>query len=106
RQRYRRPPRGDEFVVVLPNVPGSLVAKRVAQKILITLAEEFTIESHAIRVTTSIGISLYPQDAEQVAGLIQAADAAMYESKHSGKNQYSLAKSKRPQVKQPIYEAN
>lgn len=82
---------GDEFVVILPNIPGSLIAKRVAQKILITLAEEFTIESHGINVTTSIGISLYPQDAQQLDQLLQSADSAMYAAKHSGKNQYKMA---------------
>ncbi|MBE9030908.1 CHASE2 domain-containing protein [filamentous cyanobacterium LEGE 11480] len=92
---------GDEFVVVLPNVPGALVAKRVAQKILTTLAEEFTIESHGIQVTTSIGISLYPQDGEQITGLIQAADTAMYQSKNSGKNQYTIAQITRTAVKRP-----
>jgi diguanylate cyclase (GGDEF)-like protein/PAS domain S-box-containing protein len=84
---------GDEFVVVLPNVPGPLIARRVAQKILTTLAEEFTISSHAIHITTSIGISLYPQNAQQMDTLIQSADEAMYQSKNSGKNQYTIAKS-------------
>jgi diguanylate cyclase (GGDEF)-like protein len=80
-------------VVVLPNVPGPLIARRVAQKILTTLAEEFTIASHAIHITTSIGISLYPQNAQQMDRLIQSADEAMYQSKNSGKNQYTIAKS-------------
>jgi diguanylate cyclase (GGDEF)-like protein/PAS domain S-box-containing protein len=83
---------GDEFVVVLPQIPGALIAKRVAQKILATLATEFTIESHTIHVTTSIGISLYPQDSTGLDSLIQSADTAMYESKNCGKNRYTLAK--------------
>lgn len=82
---------GDEFVVVLPNVPGPLIAKRVAQKILTTLAEEFTIEGQVIQVTISIGISLYPQDATQLDGLVQAADDAMYQAKKRGKNRYMFA---------------
>jgi diguanylate cyclase (GGDEF)-like protein/PAS domain S-box-containing protein len=85
---------GDEFVVVLPNVPGPLIARRVAQKILITLAEEFTIDGNAIHVTTSIGIGLYPQNAAQISQLIEVADAAMYQSKNSGKNQYTIARTK------------
>jgi diguanylate cyclase (GGDEF)-like protein/PAS domain S-box-containing protein len=89
---------GDEFVVVLPNVPGPLIAKRVARKILTTLAEEFTIASHPIHITTSIGISLYPQNAQQMDSLIQSADEAMYQSKNNGKNQYTIAQSAIAQV--------
>jgi diguanylate cyclase (GGDEF)-like protein/PAS domain S-box-containing protein len=94
---------GDEFVVVLPNVPGPLIAKRVAQKILTTLAEEFTIASHGIHVTTSIGISLYPQNAQQMDGLIQSADEAMYQSKNSGKNQYTIAKANLVKAQRPSH---
>ncbi len=94
---------GDEFVVVLPNVPGPLIAKRVAQKILITLAEEFTIASHGIHITTSIGISLYPQNAQQMDSLIQSADEAMYQSKNSGKNQFTIAKANRVKAQRPSH---
>jgi diguanylate cyclase (GGDEF)-like protein/PAS domain S-box-containing protein len=82
---------GDEFVVILPNVPGALVAKRVAQKILTTLAEDFTISGNTIHVTSSIGISIYPSDSREVVILIEKADNAMYHAKSCGKNQFVFA---------------
>jgi diguanylate cyclase (GGDEF)-like protein/PAS domain S-box-containing protein len=86
---------GDEFVVIVPHIPGVAVAKRVAKKILATLAEEFTIEGHIIHVTTSIGISMYPTDSDEMSSLMQKADTAMYEAKQSGKNQFVIAKTPR-----------
>jgi diguanylate cyclase (GGDEF)-like protein/PAS domain S-box-containing protein len=82
---------GDEFVVILPAIPGVHEAKRVANKILATLAEGFSLEGHAVQVTTSIGLSLYPNDSQDADQLIQQADAAMYQAKKRGKNQLALA---------------
>jgi diguanylate cyclase (GGDEF)-like protein/PAS domain S-box-containing protein len=86
---------GDEFVVIVPHIPGVAVAKRVAKKILATLAEEFTIEGHIIHVTTSIGISMYPGDSDEMGSLMQKADSAMYEAKQRGKNQFVITKTPR-----------
>jgi diguanylate cyclase (GGDEF)-like protein/PAS domain S-box-containing protein len=82
---------GDEFVVILPAIPGEEEVQRVAQKILSTLREPFSLDHHVVQVTTSIGISLYPNDAEDAEELLQIADNAMYEAKKLGKNRSSLA---------------
>jgi diguanylate cyclase (GGDEF)-like protein/PAS domain S-box-containing protein len=82
---------GDEFVIIVPNIPGVTVAKRVAKKILTALAEEFTLDEHIIHVTTSIGISMYPTDSSDMELLIQKADEAMYKAKQAGKNQFAIA---------------
>lgn len=84
---------GDEFTVILPAIPSLQDATRVADKILATLTNPFALEGHTIFVTTSIGISLYPDDSTDVDALIKAADSAMYLAKQLGKNRYSLAAS-------------
>jgi diguanylate cyclase (GGDEF)-like protein/PAS domain S-box-containing protein len=81
---------GDEFVVILPAIPGEEEVQRVAQKILSTLREPFSLDQHGVQVTTSIGISIYPNDAEEAEELLQIADNAMYEAKKLGKNQFSM----------------
>jgi diguanylate cyclase (GGDEF)-like protein/PAS domain S-box-containing protein len=84
---------GDEFVVILPRIPGIRGASRVARKILATLSEDFGLDGHTVQVTTSIGISLYPDHSQDLDSLMQQADAAMYHAKEKGKNQFYLASS-------------
>ena len=76
---------GDEFTVILPGIPNEAVALTVADKIRDTIDKQFKLEGHTIRVTTSIGVSLYPIDAEDIDGLIDRADTAMYEDKRKSK---------------------
>ncbi len=82
---------GDEFVVILPAIPGAQDAVRVANKILGTLSQGFVITGQQILVSTSIGISLYPNDGEDVDRLLEKADIAMYHAKQNGKNQFAFA---------------
>ncbi|MBD2329552.1 CHASE2 domain-containing protein [Alkalinema sp. FACHB-956] len=82
---------GDEFTVILPAVPGIQEVIRVAEKILHTLAQPFILEGHTVRVTTSIGISLYPNHAEDLETLLKQADTAMYRAKQAGKSQFAIA---------------
>ncbi|NJR51850.1 MAG: CHASE2 domain-containing protein [Leptolyngbyaceae cyanobacterium CSU_1_3] len=79
---------GDEFVIILPAIPNSQDVARVAEKILSTLSQAFAISGETISVTTSIGISIYPEDSEEIDSLIQQADDAMYQAKEQGKNQF------------------
>ncbi len=81
---------GDEFVVILTGLTDTSDAARVAQNILNTLVRPITLDNHEIFVTTSIGISLYPNDAKDVEGLTQNADAAMYRAKEQGRNHYQF----------------
>jgi diguanylate cyclase (GGDEF)-like protein/PAS domain S-box-containing protein len=91
---------GDEFVVILPAIPGDEEAKRVARKILSTLAKSFSLDSHAVQVTTSIGISLFPNNSEDPDLLIEMADNAMYQAKGLGKNRFAMV-SGLPAMPQP-----
>ncbi len=77
---------GDEFVVILDNVASEEDASVVTQKILKLGIEPFTIDSHELFVTCSIGIASYPKDGEDAETLLKNADAALYRAKDQGRN--------------------
>jgi diguanylate cyclase (GGDEF)-like protein len=79
---------GDEFVFVLPEIESVEQVGLVAQKILQTLRQHVLIDGHAIQLSGSLGISIYPFDGETSEQLIKNADAAMYWAKESGKNHF------------------
>jgi diguanylate cyclase (GGDEF)-like protein/PAS domain S-box-containing protein len=81
---------GDEFTVILPAIPTREEAAVVAEKIRDAIKQPFLLQEHTVFVTTSIGISLYPVDTQDRDVLVNNADAAMYRSKESGKNQYQF----------------
>jgi len=74
---------GDEFAVLLSRVSCREDAQEVSQKIIALLTEPFILEGIKAQVSigVSIGISIFPQDADDVDGMINASDIAMYESK-------------------------
>ena len=75
---------GDEFTVILPRISSVEDAQLVAQKLLLEIADPIDIVSTRVRVTPSIGIAVYPEDALDRDDLLQRADQAMYRSKDSG----------------------
>ncbi|WP_346728380.1 putative bifunctional diguanylate cyclase/phosphodiesterase [Rubrivivax gelatinosus] len=75
---------GDEFVLVLPRTDAA-GASHVAQKLLQIVQQPVQLEGHELAVTPSIGIALYPADAEDYDTLFASADAAMYRAKMSGR---------------------
>lgn len=79
---------GDEFVVVLLDIQKADNAANIAQKIVDELANPFNIGDHILYVTSSIGISLYPEDGYNSDILIKNADSAMYSAKTGGRNCY------------------
>jgi diguanylate cyclase (GGDEF)-like protein/PAS domain S-box-containing protein len=81
---------GDEFTIILEDIADFRDAAVVAQKILRQLAEPFHLNGYRLHVTTSIGISLYPADGEDIQTLLRNADAAMYRAKKQGKNNYQF----------------
>ncbi|KAB8064940.1 putative bifunctional diguanylate cyclase/phosphodiesterase [Janthinobacterium violaceinigrum] len=84
---------GDEFVVIVEPADDASEMASVARKILAVLAEPFALEGHQLYVSASIGVSLYPFDAQDVATLTRNADTAMYHAKHQGKNRYAVFQS-------------
>ena len=81
---------GDEFLILLPEIGDPANAGRMAQLILTELALPYHISGHDLIVTPSIGITVWPQDAEDLPSLVRKADVAMYHSKSMGRNQYSF----------------
>jgi diguanylate cyclase (GGDEF)-like protein/PAS domain S-box-containing protein len=81
---------GDEFTVLLTEIKHIKHAAKVAQRILDLFNEPFAIESHEVSITTSIGISIYPDDGETVDTLLKHADTAMYHAKDQGRNNYQF----------------
>lgn len=81
---------GDEFAIVLYEVNDSSDAVEVAQKIIQNTKEEFSIGSHNLIPSTSIGISMYPEHAKDGDTLVKLADDAMYLAKQKGKDLYEL----------------
>ena len=83
---------GDEFVVALPQVQSGIAAAHTVSKIQKALSRLFLLEGHELRITPSIGISVFPHDGETVEALMQNADAAMYHAKAQGRNNYQFFK--------------
>jgi diguanylate cyclase (GGDEF)-like protein/PAS domain S-box-containing protein len=82
---------GDEFTIVLQDVPTADAACVVAQKVLRKIAEPMEIGAHRLYVTTSIGITFFPDDGDDAETLLKNADAAMYRAKANGRNTYQMA---------------
>ena len=72
---------GDEFLILLADLAQAADAQAVAEKVLHAIAAPMDVEGHAVQVTASVGIAVYPDDGEDVDALIERADAAMYASK-------------------------
>jgi diguanylate cyclase (GGDEF)-like protein len=81
---------GDEFVIILNGQSNEEVIFRAMQRIAARIAEPITIEGKELYVTCSAGISLYPQDGEDVDTLLKNADAAMYRAKEHGRNNFQF----------------
>jgi diguanylate cyclase (GGDEF)-like protein/PAS domain S-box-containing protein len=83
---------GDEFVLVLPELREAADAGAVARKLLGLLSQPYSIEGHHLRITPTVGISIYPKDGADADTLIRNADTAMYHAKESGKNAFRFFK--------------
>jgi diguanylate cyclase (GGDEF)-like protein/PAS domain S-box-containing protein len=83
---------GDEFVVLLSEVGLSEDAAITARRMLQTVAEAHSIDQHDLHVTTSIGVSVFPDDGSDAETLIKNADTAMYQAKENGRQSYQFFK--------------
>ena len=81
---------GDEFVVILPGLTEIVHASRVAQSVMTTMSQAFSLQPGIAYVTASIGITVYPDDGQDDVTLIRNADQAMYAAKAHGRNGFSF----------------
>jgi len=81
---------GDEFMVMINNLRSVDDVPTVALGILESLRAPFDIEGRSLRISASMGVSLYPRDGADPEELIQNADSALYKSKDEGRDTYSL----------------
>lgn len=81
---------GDEFMILLENLVKSRAAATVAAKSLEVLNRPFNLEGKVVYITASIGISLYPDDAQDAVTLHKNADIALYRAKEHGRSNYQF----------------
>ncbi|TAN44390.1 MAG: GGDEF domain-containing protein, partial [Rhodospirillales bacterium] len=81
---------GDEFVVLLPGLEHDHDALTVAGTLVERAREKIEVKGHACNVGCSVGISFYPNDADEPARLVELADQAMYLAKHDGSGSVRL----------------
>lgn len=82
---------GDEFVAVLPDLAVTEAAARAAEKVIAAISAPFRIWEHYVEISCSIGIALYPRDAEDSIALIEKADSALYRAKQAGRSLWTTA---------------
>lgn len=81
---------GDEFMIVLTDIGAVDQAAHVASTVLQSVTQQYVLEQHRLDVTTSIGISVYPDDGADIDTLVRHADLAMYHAKEHGRNRYQF----------------
>jgi diguanylate cyclase (GGDEF)-like protein/PAS domain S-box-containing protein len=81
---------GDEFTMLVPECETKEEIVKLAQRIVAQFELPFQIQQNELALTTSVGISIYPQHGHTASELLKCADAAMYQAKESGRNNYSI----------------
>lgn len=81
---------GDEFAVLLENLPDVQAAEAVSRKLTETLCRPYVLDGHHVSTTVSIGVTVFPNDPGNPDTLIKNADIAMYQAKHAGRNGFKF----------------
>lgn len=79
---------GDEFAIILKDISKADGAAVVAQKVIASVARPFLVDNHELSVGTSVGIAVYPKDADDESGLLRRADFAMFRAKGEGRDAF------------------
>ena len=81
---------GDEFVLVLSDHKSAQSVAGELQRIVDSFSQPFAVDDRDVFVTASVGVALYPQDAQDPESLMKSAELAMYRAKECGRNTYQL----------------
>ena len=79
---------GDEFNILLTEIPNADAILTIAKKVVDSFRTPYSILGHEFNMSTSLGISIYPEDGETTDALFKNADIAMYSAKEQGGNSY------------------
>jgi len=92
---------GDEFAVLLVDCANTSTIAIIAQRIIDALNQPFDIDNHEFHLSASIGISVYPDDGDDIDSLLQNADTALYSAKKAGRDCYHFFA---PEMNQRVIE--
>ncbi|GGF65384.1 hypothetical protein GCM10011332_19350 [Terasakiella brassicae] len=79
---------GDEFTVIIPDLHHVNDIEKIANKILYQLSQPFSLAGHEIFVSGSVGVTVFPDDGQDLEVLLRNADTAMYRAKEAGRNDF------------------
>lgn len=82
---------GDEFIIILDDIGSKEYISIVAERIIDTLSDVYVLEGKELSISTSMGISICPEDSFDIDILINKADVAMYNAKEQGGNNYKFS---------------
>ena len=81
---------GDEFTIILPNLPDAGAAAPIIHSLLARIATPVRLGEESVEVSASIGLALFPRDADNAESLLVRADQAMFAAKSAGRNQWAV----------------
>jgi diguanylate cyclase (GGDEF)-like protein len=81
---------GDEFLLVLPGISHAADAVNITEKVVSAMRLPFSVHGHELHCTASVGVTIYPDDAEDHEALRRNADIAMYRAKESGRDTHQV----------------
>ncbi|WP_024974396.1 EAL domain-containing protein [Ralstonia pickettii] len=81
---------GDEFTIILPDLPDAGAATPIIRALLARIAAPLQLGEESVEVSASIGVALYPRDADSAESLLVRADQAMFAAKSAGRNQWAV----------------
>ena len=91
---------GDEFIIILGELKSAQEVQPIVENLLNQFRDMFVINSIELLLTTSVGIAIFPSDANNASDLLRNADSAMYNAKECGRNTYSFYTSKMNELAQ------
>lgn len=81
---------GDEFTIILPDLPDPGAAAPIIRSLLARIAAPLQLGEESVEVSASIGVAMYPRDADTAESLLVRADQAMFAAKSAGRNQWAV----------------